>query len=151
MKLTILLTVLSVFKIYASGFAQQISVKAVNLPLVSVMRSVQKQSGMPFLLNGKDIATTRMTADIKQLPLEKALTVLFKDKAISWEISDGTIILRRITHGPTSANTLLAKQERNIRGTVTDEQGVRFKAHRYWFPVRRKGQLPMRKGTLVLP
>ncbi|MFD1771227.1 TonB-dependent receptor [Sphingobacterium suaedae] len=139
MKLTILLTVLSVFKIYASGFAQQISVKAVNLPLVSVMRSVQKQSGMPFLLNGKDIATTRMTADIKQLPLEKALTVLFKDKAISWEISDGTIILRRITHGPASANTLLAKQERNIHGTVTDEQGSPIQGASVLVPGTTKG------------
>lgn len=123
MKLTILLTILSIFKLSASGFAQNISLKAVNSPLINVMRSVQKQSGMPFLLNGKDIASTRITADIQHQSLEKTLTLLFKDRPIAWEISDGTIILKRTARPPGEAASRSLPQERIVRGKVTDEQG----------------------------
>ncbi|HBO88876.1 MAG TPA: hypothetical protein DD623_05410, partial [Streptococcus sp.] len=62
MKLTFLLTVLSVVQVYASSYAQHVSIKAKNSPLVQVMQSIQKQSGIPFFLNGKDIANTKINA-----------------------------------------------------------------------------------------
>ncbi|WP_437920440.1 TonB-dependent receptor [Sphingobacterium sp. LRF_L2] len=123
MKLTILLTVLSFFKLTAGGFAQQVSLKAVNSPLVQVMQSIQKQSGMPFLLNGKDIASTKLTVDLKHVPLEKALTTLLANQPISWEISEGTIILRRTGKANPSIESTAVKQQRIVKGTVSDEQG----------------------------
>src|SRR5690606_1010173 len=72
MKLTILLTVLSVFKLTASGFAQHVSLKAVDAPLIEIMQSIKKQSGIPFLLNGKDLARTKLTVDINNVPLERS-------------------------------------------------------------------------------
>ncbi len=125
MKLTILFIVLSILKLTASGFAQPISIKAVNTPLVNIMQSVQKQSGMPFLLNGKDIAAAKLTADIKNVQLEKALNLLFVGQPIAWEISDGTIILRRqAAANAKNAVAPTARQERRISGAVTDERGV---------------------------
>lgn len=123
MKLTILFTVLSILKLTASGFAQHVSLKAVNSPLIDIMQSVQKQSGMPFLLNGKDLAGTKITVDIKHVPLEKALATLFSQQPIAWEISDGTIILRRSKNLRSPISSKINKQERIIQGRVTDEQG----------------------------
>lgn len=94
MKLTFFLTVLCVFKISANGFAQHVSLKAVNSPLIEVMRKVQQQSGTPFLLQGKELANTKIDAELKQVELQKALALILADKPISWEISGGTIILR---------------------------------------------------------
>lgn len=124
MKLTILLILLSVFKLAASGFAQPISLKTVNTPLVEIMQAVQKQSGMPYLLNGRDIAQLKLSADIKQQPLESALRLLFTGQPIAWEISEGTIILRH--NSAAAAKTTALKsvvRQRALRGIVTDEQG----------------------------
>ncbi len=126
MKLTILFTILSILKLSASGFAQQVSVQVVNTPLVKVMQSLQKQSGVPFLLNGKEIANTKINANIKNVTLSKALETLFIDKPISWEIADGTIILKRTAakSGTSSLKTeVKSKQPRTITGRVTDANG----------------------------
>lgn len=127
MKLTFLLTVLSVVQVYASSYAQHVSIKAKNSPLVQVMQSIQKQSGIPFFLNGKDIANTKINADIKDEKLETALTNLFTGKPISWELVDGTIILRR-SENPTLGNQVStaetrSAQQRRISGKVSDESG----------------------------
>ncbi|MFZ4261982.1 SusC/RagA family TonB-linked outer membrane protein [Sphingobacterium sp. HJSM2_6] len=126
MKLTILFTILSILKLSANGFAQQVSVQVVNTPLVKVMQSLQKQSGVPFLLTGKEIANTKINANIKNVTLSKALETLFVDKPITWEIADGTIILKRTTSKTT--RTLMnvevkSIQPRTITGRVTDANG----------------------------
>lgn len=125
MKLTILLTLLSILKLSASGFAQQISIHAVDSPLIKVMQSVQKQSGIPFLLNGKEIADTKITVQLNEVRLDEALATIFKGKPIAWELSDGTIILRR-AHIKSPAPTVVKSKtvmQRIVRGVITDEQG----------------------------
>ncbi|WP_228384131.1 SusC/RagA family TonB-linked outer membrane protein [Sphingobacteruim zhuxiongii] len=127
MKLTIFLTILCVFKLSANGFAQHVSLKAVNSPLIEVMRKVQKQSGTPFLLQGKDLANTKISADLKQVELQQALALILADKPISWEISEGTIILRtdtkrKINKAQTTESKALYMQQ-SISGKVVDEQG----------------------------
>jgi len=126
MKLTFLLTVLSIVNVYASSYAQHVSIKANNSPLIQVMQSIQKQSGIPFLLNGKDIANTKINADIKNEELSEALSNIFEDKPISWEIVDGTIILRKSTEKNTRPTGLRnsSNQQRTVTGNVKDSNGV---------------------------
>src|SRR5690606_17849750 len=124
MKLTIFLTVLSVFKLTASGFAQHISLKAIDVPLIEIMQSIQKQSGIPFLLNGKDLARTKVTVDLKNVPLEKGLITIFRERPITWEISDGTIILRNSKTKSNPSSSMIAQQEQVVTGRITDEQGM---------------------------
>lgn len=128
MKLTLFFTALSILKLSAAGFAQPVSIKAVNKPLIQVMKNVQQQSGMPFLLTGKELANMSINADISRMDLEKALTLLFEGKAIAWEIADGTIILKQAdkkvsSTAKTTVNTATVKQERSIQGQVKDAQG----------------------------
>lgn len=128
MKLTFLFTALSILKLSATTFAQNVSVRAKNTPLISVMKNLQQQSGIPFLLNGKDIANTTVNVDLKNVSLEKALNTIFANKAISWEVTDGTIVLQkaeRTNLAENAANKADANkaQERSIRGKVTDENG----------------------------
>jgi len=123
MKLSLLFTALSVLKLSASTYGQNVTVKASNTPLIKVMQNLQHQSGMPFLLNGKDIANTVINADLKNVSLEKALNSIFADRPIAWELSDGTIVLQRIaTPQPQKAKETFAA-ELTIRGRVTDEKG----------------------------
>src|SRR5690606_37883980 len=82
------------------------------------------QSGIPFLLNGKDLARTKITVDIKNVSLERGLFTIFEERPITWEISDGTIIVRnsKTKNQPSSSET--APQEQTIMGHVTNEQGT---------------------------
>src|SRR5690606_12574860 len=82
MKLTVFITLLSVMQVVASGFAQTITLKAKNIPLSHVMRVIQKQSGHPFFLNGKDLAEKKVEADFKNVPLNKAMADLLKPLAL---------------------------------------------------------------------
>ncbi|NQD70430.1 TonB-dependent receptor [Sphingobacterium shayense] len=89
------------------------------------MQSVQKQSGIPFLLNGKEIADTKITVQLNEVRLDEALATIFKGKPIAWELSDGTIILRR-AHIKSPAPTVVKSKtvmQRIVRGVITDEQG----------------------------
>jgi hypothetical protein len=51
---------------------------------VQVLRTIQKQSGVPFLLNGKELADIKIEAQVRNMPLEKAIQVLLKDQPVDW-------------------------------------------------------------------
>ena len=127
MKLTLLLTVFCMFKLSANTFAQKVSLKAENSPLVKVMQSIQKQSGIPFLLNGKDLANTKINANLKEVSLQTALESIFSDKPIGWEMVDGTIVLKRsnkpLIKGNSAPVSTDKAQEKVINGKVSNSFG----------------------------
>ena len=123
MKLTILFTVLSVFKLTANGFAQHVSLTVSEAPLIEVMQTIKKQSGVPFLLNGKELANTRITIDVKDMPLQNVLKNVVEGKPIGWEITDGTIIIRRLKEANLSNGRRFTQQQRIVTGRVADERG----------------------------
>src|SRR5690606_36769274 len=126
-KMTIMFTLLCYFQVSAfHGFAQNITIRAKNTPLIKVMQTIQAQHGIPFLLNGKDISQTILSADIVNTPLDKALDKLLSPKSIDWEMVDGTLILKRAATKNTATNvknTNTARQSRILQGRVVDQQG----------------------------
>lgn len=126
-KMTIMFTLLCCFQVSAfHGYAQNITIRAKNTPLIKVMQSIQAQHGIPFLLNGKDISKTTLSAEIVNTPLDKALDQLLIPKSIDWEMVDGTLILKRATAKnkvSNSTNSHAAQQSRTLQGRVTDPQG----------------------------
>jgi TonB-linked SusC/RagA family outer membrane protein len=125
MKLTVFITLLSVFQVVAGSFAQTITLKAKNIPLAQVMRGIQKQSGHPFFLNGKDLADKRVEADFKNAPLDEAMTVLLKPLSLEWTLKDGTIVIkpRQSNDGRLFESKFGETQTRRVVGRVIDEQG----------------------------
>ena len=68
-KMTIMFILLCCFQVSAfNGYAQNITIRAKNTPLIKVMQSIQEQQGIPFLLSGKDLSQTILSAEIINTP-----------------------------------------------------------------------------------
>ncbi|MFC6103555.1 TonB-dependent receptor [Olivibacter domesticus] len=123
MKLAVFITLLSVMQAVAGSFAQTITLKAKNIPLAQVMRGIQKQSGHPFFLNGKDLADKKVEADFKNAPLDEAMTVLLKPLSLEWTLKDGTIVIKASQSSRLYQPKFVEMQPKSVIGRVTDEQG----------------------------
>lgn len=129
MKLIVLFTILNVSAVFASGNAQTISLHAKNMSLVNAMRSIQKQSGYGFFLNGKDLAQITRNVDIDDQPLSKAMSELLKDLPAEWLLENGTIIIKRAKKAQhevakiTPVTLIPIQQQKLITGNVVDEDG----------------------------
>lgn len=127
MKLSALFTFACVVKLSAAGYAQSITIDANKTSLIQVLRTIQKQSGVPFLLNGKELAGIKIEGRVKNMPLEKAMTILLKDKPISWSFKDNTLVVTAVkTSAPaiiSPENYAFMLQTRTVKGNVHDSQG----------------------------
>src|SRR5699024_9075096 len=130
MKLIALLVSINITMVMGDGLAQTITLQVKDISLVEAMRSIQKQSGNSYFLKGKELANIRVNADIKDLDLSEAMSVLLKDKAADWVLEDGTIVVRpsiveQVSIRPERKvkKTEVEEQERTITGKVTDEEG----------------------------
>ncbi|WP_177195077.1 SusC/RagA family TonB-linked outer membrane protein [Parapedobacter indicus] len=124
MKLAVFLTLITVLKVAAGGYAQTITLKAQNMTLPTAMERIQAQSGYLFFLKGEKLAKMKVTAHIKEAALPEALDLLTKDMGLEWIIKDRTIIIRSGRQRAIEKNTEnLSVQERVVVGKVVDETG----------------------------
>ncbi len=130
MKLIIMLILLNITVVCATGFAQHVTLKAKGIALVQAMKSIQQQSGYAFLLNGKQLANIRVDADIRNLPYDQAINKLLSGKPVEWMMENGTIVIKLRSSGSVIASVSpLEMKERlpepviqqyTITGKVTD-------------------------------
>src|SRR5699024_10302986 len=130
MKLIALLVSLNITMVMGDGLAQTITLQVKDISLVEAMRSIQKQSGHSYFLKGKELANIRVNADIKDLELSEAMSLLLQEKPADWVLEDGTIVIRPSITKQVSIKprrkvkkTEVEEQERTITGKVTDEEG----------------------------
>src|SRR5690606_14558596 len=93
MKLTALLTFFFTCQVIANGYAQRITLKAKEITLSSAMKQIQKQTGYPFFLNGRDIAFKKVTVDIRGTTLDQAMNLLLADLPMEWVLEDRTLVI----------------------------------------------------------
>lgn len=94
MKLVIVISLLAALQATAGSYAQTITLKAKNITLAEAMRSIQKQSGYPFFLNGKTLAASRLDTEIKSATLEEAMAKLLGPLELEWVLKDETIVVK---------------------------------------------------------
>jgi len=123
MKLIIVISLAAVFQVTAGGYAQTITLKAKNVTLAEAMRSIQKQSGYPFFLNGKAVATSRVDAEIKNATLEEAMAELLAPLGLEWVLKDETIVVKpRNTIHPRKPTEPTSPQH-TVSGRVNNAKG----------------------------
>ncbi len=122
MKLVIVIFFAAVFQVNAGTYAQTITLTAKNMTLAEAMRSIQKQSGYPFFLNGKRIAVSRVDANIENATLDEAMAKLLEPLGLEWVLKDETIVVRPRTRriGPLIDHRA---QQLTVSGRVNDRQG----------------------------
>lgn len=75
--------------------AQNVTIRAVNKPAAVVFRSIVEQTGKNFVYSSELLKDMRVTVNVKDMPLKQALSVMFKDSGIEWEIKGRNIILKK--------------------------------------------------------
>lgn len=75
--------------------AQNVTIKAVDQPVAAVFRSIVEQTGRNFVYSSDLLKGMRVTVNVKDKSLRDALSVIFKDSDIGYEIKGRNIILKR--------------------------------------------------------
>ncbi len=107
-----------------------ITLTAKNMSLIEVMRVVQKQSGMPFFINGSELANLQINVIVQNLELSKALDKIIQDRNLKWFVDSETIIIQPLKSTPKNEKNIRKsasyelKQEKPVRGRVVDEDGI---------------------------
>lgn len=81
--------------ISAVCMARNVTVRAVDEPAASVFRSLVEQTGKNFVYSSDLLKDMRVSVNVVDVPLEKALTAMFRDTDIEWKIKGNNIVLKR--------------------------------------------------------
>ncbi|GGG86170.1 SusC/RagA family TonB-linked outer membrane protein [Parapedobacter pyrenivorans] len=162
MKLAIFLTFLTVLQAAATGYAQRITMKASNISLNDAMENVQAQTGYLFFFSGKDVAYTRVDANIADAELKTAMNILLDGLPFTWTLEDETIIISRTRNEQSKKKIAVSPdtQQLTVTGAVKDETGsplagatVTVKGASAAVTANEQGaytiEVPNRAGTLV--
>ncbi len=103
------------------AFAQEqknISIKADNVPITSVIKQIEQQSGYTFFYNNDVNVNSNVTVSLQNADLKSVLNQVFKGKNVTWSIEDKHVIL--------SKQQVVAKTpaSNKLEGTVLDRTGA---------------------------
>lgn len=126
MRLTVILVLAACFKVSATGYAQEITIKAKDMPCESVFREITRQSGYQFFFNKRLIRNARnVSVELNAVPVEKAIEICFANQPFDFAIVNKTVVIRkkepRAAAGPETVAAEIPLV--TIRGKITDEQG----------------------------
>src|SRR5690606_10713703 len=122
MKLALFLTFLTVVQVTASTYAQRVTMHVRDMSLNEAMKQVQNQTGYLFFFRGRDVAYTRVDAQINDAGLAEAMDQLLEDLPLAWTLDNKTIVISRSTNKiPTAVETTV--RQLSIKGRLVDETG----------------------------
>ncbi len=133
MKLTVFLTIVSLFQIHANTYSQskKITLDMPNATVAEVIQEIESYSDFKFLLNRKDVALNReVSINVKKKKIATVLAELFSDTNVEWQVVKKQIILKKgLGKVDSSENsTGETKSEVNLQfqvsGTITNEDGL---------------------------
>ncbi|MBB3969224.1 TonB-dependent receptor [Mucilaginibacter phyllosphaerae] len=119
MKLIFMMMLAGCLQLSAAGFGQNISITQKGARLESIFKTIEKQTRYTFFYKVELISKlNRVSVDIKDQPVEKALNNLLKDQPVTYKIVDNVIIINgketvtKVSYNPVT-----------ITGTVKDSKG----------------------------
>jgi len=106
----------------AIGTSAQVTVKAKNVPIRQILKTIEKNTEYKFFYNDNFAALDKVASlNVNNVSIDNALTTLFTSSGISWEKKDNNQII--LVPEKTSEKQLQSAsgQAHKISGTVTDE------------------------------
>ena len=124
MRLTITLIIAGCLHLSAATLGQNITVIEKNVKLEKILSKIEKQSGYTFWYNTDLVKRSpKVSLDVKDYSLEKALDACFKDLPITYTIVQNTIVLKSRATGSVTAQIQHADPI-NIKGKVIDDHNL---------------------------
>lgn len=118
MKLILVLLTVGLCQVYASGFAQKITLKEKNVSLELIINKIRKQSGYDFIGDAALIKKVNgLSLTVKDAPLVDVLNQLFKNTNITYRIDTDIIALKPKTE------SIAVNQQIVISGRVVNDRG----------------------------
>ncbi|MGN0190890.1 MAG: TonB-dependent receptor [Candidatus Cryptobacteroides sp.] len=122
MKLRWFATILVALLSSIGGQARNISLKATGKPVSEIMQSIENQSGYKFFYSDDLLdLTTKVSVNISDVPIEKALEIVFSDLMVSYSIIGENIIL---SPGGKKLNRGGQTDKPPFRGRIVDASGA---------------------------
>ncbi len=94
-KLTIILLTFFCVQLSANVFGQKISLNERDASLWEILKKIEKQSGITFFYNKRDIQQEPVTIVLQEEPLNRALAKLFKNLPYGYDIQDQVVVLNQ--------------------------------------------------------
>ncbi|WP_162850054.1 TonB-dependent receptor [Sphingobacterium yanglingense] len=125
MKIVIMLILISCMKISANVFGQRVNLNEKHTKIASILQKIEKQIGYTFFYNNLDIkGMSPISIHSENEPLKQTLNKLFNGQAMSYEIHDKIIVLKRGENKTRNASADLLSDlkafQQEIRGQVLD-------------------------------
>ncbi len=106
--------------------AQQIKDKLItisfsNITLKEAMNRIEKSSGYTFFYDGNQVNTQqKVSLNVKEMPLDKAIEALFKKTGINYEVTSTQVAL----FAPNQSSSSTTRKQVKVSGMVTDATGM---------------------------
>jgi len=122
-KMIIVLMMTAVMQAGAVVYAQKATIEVSNAPLREVFAKLRKQTGYHFLFLTDDLKAAKpVSLDVRNASLNEVLDLCFDGQPLDYQIRGKRVLISR--KGPQAAVGKPLVQEREVTGTVTDENGV---------------------------
>jgi TonB-dependent starch-binding outer membrane protein SusC len=123
MKWSAILILGACLQLSARTSAQNISLSVKNEPLVKVFKLIKDQSGIQFFYNESLLSKAHpVTIDIRDMPLQQALELCFKDQPLSFEMVEKNVVVKEKGAQINSSQNSSAPPI-DVHGRVTDSAG----------------------------
>ncbi|SMG06035.1 TonB-linked outer membrane protein, SusC/RagA family [Sphingobacterium psychroaquaticum] len=130
LKMIVALVIITASQLQAGTFAQTVSMKKKNSPLVDVFREIKKQTGYTVLCKSDIIKNTpNVTVNFDNTGLDKALATLLQPHGLVYMVDGKSIVVKaggKKIESPKeqkNATTEVVVEQRGVHGQVTDGQG----------------------------
>jgi TonB-linked SusC/RagA family outer membrane protein len=125
MKLTAALLLFASLQVSASAYSQKVTISVHNAPLEKVFKDLGRQTGYLFFFTDEMLQKARpVTIDVRNVSLEEALDICFKDQPLVYSVSQKTIVLHSVEKRPLIETPPPAPAPgQDISGMVKDESG----------------------------
>ncbi len=124
MRIKLLIIVMTTFlvQVSAASFAQKVTLKERDVSLKSVLLKLRNQTGYDFIYDANLIAGKKVNIDLKDVPLEDMLEVLFVPQKLEYSIKNKFILVK--AHEPAFLDQVAAMFTKiDVHGSITDAQG----------------------------
>ncbi len=123
MKLVSILFLIGILQASAAGgYAQKVTLKVKNSRLEKIFEQISSQTGYDFFYNSNLIKKAKVvTLDIKDVDLQSALIICFKDQPFTFSVKENTVIVKENSKITTLENIIEKKID--VKGKVVDETG----------------------------
>jgi len=131
MRLTTLLLITAIVQVSASSFAQKITLREKNIPLVKVFDKIRSQTGVDFLVSTSILEDAKnISIEVEDAELKDVLEKIFKGQKLDFSIRNKSVVVSKKIPGfldnALDALENTAKglfQDIDVRGIVVDENG----------------------------